>query len=166
MLNGEENATRDRGHALIGAIWLFTALVSVALGVLALVPWESPAAGLRDLLAGSWSGSVTKALARNLPVVGYAHLLLAAASGASGLGLLRGWRWAPALTIGLCYLSVAYALLGGAHMLGAWWAATGILFADEGPLVYQVGGASLLVLVTVALIVPLPIMARYLRRAA
>jgi hypothetical protein len=153
---------------LIAVIWLFTALVCMALGALALVAAtseESPAGVLRDLLGGSWAGSVSAFLARHLAAVGSAHVVLAAASAAAGLGLLRGRRWAPGLTIGLCYLSIVYSLLAGFHVLGVWWTAAGKLFAEEGPLLYQVGGSIMLVLVTVALISPLPIMARHLRRS-
>jgi len=104
-------------------------------------------------------------LGRHVVAVGVAHLGFALASLLAGVGLLRLLRWSRLLTVLLCWLSVAYALAVGAHLLGLWWLVVGEVMQQEGPLLAQLGGSVLLVLLTLALVVPLVLMVRYLRRA-
>lgn len=154
---------------LVGWIWIFTGAVTgllVLVGLLFAARIERAAGTLDGFLGGSAAMGLGAWLMRQVVGVSLAHLALAVLSVVGGVGLIRRWPWARATVAGLCWLSIAYALLFGVYLVMMWWAVVGELFRGEGGrlLLFQLGGTALCAILTVALAVPLVVMVRYLGR--
>jgi hypothetical protein len=169
---GEENDSRPSGLSFIGWLWLIAgglmALLALA-GLLLAAPLERAMGSLCHLMRGTLAAEVNGVLARHWVSFGALHLGVALVSALGGGGLLGLRTWGRLTVELLCWLSLLYTVAAGAYLLLSFSAVMGELFRGESgfqsTLGLLVGGLVTLIL-TVALMIPLWLMLRYLRSRA
>lgn len=165
-MNTERRLT---GLSVVGWLWIITGILLVLfmIAVIVIAPViRSTVAQLSGTIGSPGRGQPAGSVGwYDIWIVG-GHMALAAASIVAGVYMLKCRSWARFAIEVLTWISLAYVIGFGYALARMWLAMTeGLLGRDAGTILtlYKIGGGAFCAVLTIALVVPLVIMIRYLR---